>query len=81
MELHLPHTCADVDGCTVHDVDNGALMACLSSVIPVCVVEHMARRRPRRAVFRDSAFTSYDININVTDIFRNFSPETKIKVI
>ena len=81
MELHLPHTCADVDGCTVHDVDNGALMACFSSDIPVSVVEHMARRRPRRAVFRDSAFTSDDRKINVTEIFRNFSPETKIKVI
>ena len=81
VEIHLPHTSTDLDGCTVHDVDNGALMACFSPNVPRSVVEHMAKQQPLRAVFRDSAFASDDAKINVTEIFKNLSPDTKVKVI
>lgn len=81
VEIHLPHTSTDLDGCTIHDVDNGALMACFSANVPVSVVEHMANQQPLRAVFRDSAFPSDDAKINVTEIFKNLSPDTKVKVI
>ena len=81
VEIHLPHTSNDVDGCTVHDVDHGALMACFSPNVPRTVVEYMAKQQPLRAVFRDSAFASDDAKINVTEIFKNLSPDTKVKVI
>ena len=81
VEIHLPHTSNDLDGCTVHDVDNGALMACFSPNVPRSVVEYMAKQQPLRAVFRDSAFASDDAKINVTEIFKNLSPDTKVKVI
>ena len=81
VEIHLPHTSTDLDGCTVHNVDNGALMACFSPNVPRSVVEYMAEQKPLRAVFRDSAFSSDDVKINVTEIFRNLSPDTKVKVI
>lgn len=81
VEIHLPHTSTDLDGCTVHNVDNGALMACFSPNVPRSVVEYMAKQQPLRAVFRDSAFTSDDAKINVTEIFKNLSPDTKVKVI
>lgn len=81
VEIHLPHTSTDLDGCTIHDVDNGALMACFSVNVPVSVVEHMAKQQPLRAVFRDSAFPSDDAKINVTEIFKNLSPDTKVKII
>ena len=81
VEIHLPHTSTDLDGCTVHDVDNGALMACFSPNVPRSVVEYMAKQQPLRAVFRDSAFASDDAKINVTEIFKNLSPDTKVKVI
>lgn len=81
VEIHLPHTSTDLDGCTIHDVDNGALMTCFSVNVPVSVVEHMAKQQPLRAVFRDSAFPSDDAKINVTEIFKNLSPDTKVKVI
>lgn len=81
VEIHLPHTSNDVDGCTVHDVDHGALMACFSPNVPRTVVEYMAKQQPLRAVFRDSAFASDDAKINVTEIFKNISPDTKVKVI
>ena len=81
VEIHLPHTSNDVDGCTVHDVDHGALMACFSPNVPRTVVEYMAKQQPLRVVFRDSAFASDDAKINVTEIFKNLSPDTKVKVI
>ena len=77
VEIHLPHTSIDLDGCIVHNVDNGALMACFSSNVPRSVVEYMANQQPLRAVFRDSAFTSDDAKINVTEIFKNLSPDTR----
>ena len=81
VEIHLPHTSIDLDGCTVHNVDNGALMACFSPNVPRSVVEYMAKQQPIRAVFQDSAFASDDAKINVTEIFKNLSPDTKVKVI
>lgn len=81
VEIHLPHTSTELDGCTVHNVDKGALMACFSPNVPRSVVEYMAKQQPLRAVFRDSAFASDDAKINVTEIFKNLSPDTKVKVI
>ena len=81
VEISLPHTAETVDGCTVHNVDNGALMACFNEHVPNAVVEHMAKHQPLRAVFRDSAFATDADKINVTEIFKNLSPDTKVKVI
>ena len=81
VELHLPHTSQVIDGCTVHNVDNGALMACFHADVPDSVVRAMAAQHPVRAVFRDSAFASDDAKINVTEIFKNLSPDTQVKVI
>ena len=81
VEISLPHTAETVDGCTVHNVDNGALMACFYEHVPTSVVEHMAKQQPLRAVFRDSAFATDADKINVTEIFKNLSPDTKVKVI
>ena len=81
VEISLPHTAETVDGCTVHNVDNGALMACFNEHVPIAVVEHMAKQQPLRAVFRDNAFATDADKINVTEIFKNLSPDTKVKVI
>lgn len=81
VEIHLPHASTDLDGCTVHNVDNGALMACFSPSIPRSVVEYMAKQQPLRAVFRDDAFSSDDAKINVCEIFKLLSRDTKVKII
>jgi len=81
VEINLPHTSAQVAGCTVHNVDNGALAACFDKTVPRAVVEYMANMQPLRAVFRDSAFATDAEKINVTEIFKNLSPDTKVKVI
>lgn len=81
VEISLPHTAETVSGCRVHNVDNGALIACFNERVPTTVVEHMAKQQPLRAVFRDSAFATDADKINVTEIFKNLSPDTKVKVI
>jgi len=81
VEINLPHTRTQVAGCTVHNVDNGALAACFDKAVPRAVVEYMANLQPLRAVFRDEAFATDAEKINVTEIFKNLSPDTKVKVI
>lgn len=81
VEINLPHTSTQVAGCTVHNVDNGALAACFDKAVPRAVVEYMANLQPLRAVFRDSAFATDAEKINVTEVFKNLSPDTKVKVI
>lgn len=81
VEINLPHTAEVIDGCTVHNVDDGALVACFDENVPESVIRHMAELQPLRAVFRDSSFASDDSKINVTEIFKNVSPDTKVKVI
>lgn len=81
VEISLSHTQAVIDGCTVHNVDNGALCACFAERVPLSVIDYMAKQQPLRAVFRDSSFAADDSKINVTEIFKNRSPDTKVKVI
>lgn len=81
VEINLPHTAEVIDGFTVHNVDDGALVACFDENVPESVIHHMAELQPLRAVFRDSSFASDDSKINVTEIFKNVSPDTKVKVI
>ena len=80
VEISLSHTQAVIDGCTVHNVDNGALCACFDERVPLSVIDYMAKQQPLRAVFRDSSFAADDSKINVTEIFKNLS-DTKVKVI
>ena len=81
VEISLSHTQAVIDGCTVHNVDNGALCACFDERVPLSVIDYIAKQQPLRAVFRDSSFAADDSKINVTEIFKNLSPDTKVKVI
>lgn len=81
VEINLPHTSEKVDGCTVHNVDNGALMACFDGKITNKVVAYIAERKPLRVVFRDDSFASDADRINIEEAFKNLSPDTQVKVI
>lgn len=81
VPIHLSHTTTTVDGCTIHNVDNGALMACFDEHIPNTVIRAMAAEAPLQVIFRDSAFAADADKINVTEIFKNLSPDTKVRVI
>ena len=81
VEINLPHTSEQVDGCTVHNVADGALMACFDGKLTGNVVAYIAEHKPLRAVFRDESFASDADRINIEETFKNLSPDTQIKVI
>ena len=81
VEINLPHTSEKVDGCMVHNVDDGALMACFDGKLTDNVVAYIAEHKPLRAVFRDESFASDADRINIEETFKNLSPDTQIKVI
>ena len=75
LPLSLPYKSEKIDGCTVHTYNDGDLIACFDANIPESVVKEIAKRRPLRAVFRDSGFASSPEKINVFEIFKLYIPE------
>ena len=75
LPLSLPYKSEQIDGCTVHTYNDGDLIACFDANIPESVVKEIAKRRPLRAVFRDSGFASSPEKINVLEIFKLYMPE------
>ena len=81
LPLSLPYTSETINGCTVHTYNGGDLIACFDDNVPDSVIKEIAGRKPLRAVFRDSGFSSSPEKINVTEIFKLLSPGTTIKVL
>lgn len=81
VELSLPHRVETIDGKRVHIVDEDALIACFEENIPESVIRKIAGMKPLRVVFRDSSFNSDDNKINVEEIFKLITPDTRVKVI
>lgn len=75
LPLSLPYSSEQIDGCTVHTYNDGDLIACFDTNIPESVVRGIAKRKPLRAVFRDSGFASSPEKINVFEIFKLYMPE------
>jgi len=81
LDLTLPITKETIDGKTVFLVDSNALIACFDSGINEELVKKLAAHKPLRAVFRDDAFGSDSVKINVEQIFKSLSPVTEVKSI
>lgn len=79
LDLALPIASEIVDGKSVYFVDGNALAACFDSGISDELVKEIAKRKPLRAVFRDSSYGSDSVKINVEQIFKLFSPETEVR--
>ena len=75
LPLSLPYKSEKIDGCIVHTYNDGDLIACFDANIPESVVKEIAKRKPLRAVFRDSGFASSPEKINVFEIFKLYMPE------
>ena len=75
LPLSLPYKSEKIDGCTVHTYNDGDLIACFDANIPESVVKEIAKRKPLRAVFRDSGFASSPEKINVFEIFKLYMPK------
>ena len=81
LPLSLPYQSENIDGCIVHNYNDGDLIACFDENIPDSVIKTIAKRQPLRAVFRDSSFASSPAKINVTQIFKELAPDTSVKVL
>ena len=81
LPLSMPYTSEDIKGCTVHTYNDGDLIACFNNDIPENVIKEIAKRKPLRAVFRDSGFKGSPEKINVGETFKLLSPDTRVKVI
>lgn len=81
MELSLAIDSKKVAGAEVFDVDQGSLIACFEDNISEEVIRYIAQEQPLRAVFRDSSFANSADKINVSEIFKELSPNTKVKVV
>ena len=81
LPLSMLHTSEQIDGCTVHTYNEGDLIACFNDNVPESVVKEIAKRKPLRAVFRDSSFDDSPAKINVGEIFKMLAPDTRVKVI
>ena len=79
--LSLPYTSETIGKFTVHTYNDGDLVACFNEDVSEGVVKEIARKKPLRAVFRDSSFSNSASKINVFEIFKMISPETSVKVI
>lgn len=81
LPLSLPYACEKIGVCTVHNYNDGDLIACFDEDIPESVIKEIAKKRPLRAVFRDSGFANSPSKINVAEIFKLLAPDTRVKVI
>lgn len=81
IPLSFPYYSQKIDGYTIHNYNDGDLIACFDNDIPESIIRQIARQKPIRVVFRDSGFTNSPDKINVEEIFKLISPDTKVKVI
>ena len=79
VDLALPIAKETIAEKTVFFVDGNALAACFDASINEELVKALAKRKPLRAVFRDSSYGSDSVKINVEQIFKLLSPTTDIK--
>lgn len=81
LPLSLPYSSETIEGCTVHNYNDGDLIACFDENVPESVIKTIAKKQPLRAVFRDSSFANSPSKINVGEIFKMLAPDTWVKVI
>ena len=70
VELSMPLKSTKVDGCTIHNVDDGNLVACFDGVVTEKVIDAIAAMSPVRVVFRDSSFTEAAAKMNLFELFK-----------
>ena len=70
VQLSLPMTTEEVDGCKIYTVDGNSLVACFAENITENVAKAMADKLPVRVLFRDSCFGEDKTKINIFELFK-----------
>ena len=66
---------------TVHNVDEGYLMACFDRDIDEATITEIAKRQPVYFVMRDASAASDNVIDNFEQIFKHYSPDTNCRII
>lgn len=70
VELSLPLSTTKADGCTIHNVNDGDLVACFDGNVTETVIDAIADLSPLRVVFRDSSFNEAAQKMNLFELFK-----------
>lgn len=70
VELSLPLSSKKVGACTIHNVNDGDLVACFTGNITNEVIDAIAEMHPLRVVFHDSSFTEASQKMNLFELFK-----------
>ena len=70
VELSLPLSTTKVDGYTIHNVNDGDLVACFDGNVTEAVIDAIADLSPLRVVFRDSSFNEAAQKMNLFELFK-----------
>lgn len=81
LPLSLPCTSETIEGITIHSYNDTDLVACFDSDISEEIIMYIAKKQPLRVIFRDDSFNNSSSKINVSEIFKLLSPDTRVKVI
>lgn len=86
VELSLPHKVETIDGMRVHFIQSEYsstpdLIACFEAKVPETLVRTIAQYKPTKVVFRDSCFRGDSNKINIEEMFKLITPDTRVKVL
>ncbi|MDE6311216.1 MAG: site-specific DNA-methyltransferase [Muribaculaceae bacterium] len=70
VQLSLPMSKSNIDGCDVYTVNEGDLVSCFAENITENVIAHIADQSPLRVLFRDSCFKTDANKINIFEQFK-----------
>ena len=70
VELSMPLSSQKVDGCTIHNVNDGDLVACFDGNVTEKVIDAIAALSPVRVVFRDSSFNEAANKMNLFELLK-----------
>ena len=71
----------EIVGVKILTCAGGEILASFDKNIPAEVFRALARRKPQKIFFRDASFASSADKINALEFFRNFAPDTTVKVL
>ncbi|MBQ7219659.1 MAG: site-specific DNA-methyltransferase [Synergistaceae bacterium] len=81
LPLSLTLASENFSGFTILTYGDGEIIACFDSALTEEVITHIAKQKPQRAIFRDSAFQDSQTRINLEQIFRYHSPDSDMQIL
>ncbi len=71
----------EINGKKYYQVNDNDIVACFDDNLDNNILTEIAKLQPLYAVFKDSSFSTDSVGINNEQIFKTYSPGTKIKVL